>query len=102
MQNNQRIDDYYELSLLCEDDIKIVALLVQMESLELNKKILTDLETLKLDKYNFDRILTNLNVKTIKNLKCFLGINANNYDNKKLIRIVTKETNLLDLIVNEE
>ena len=94
---NQKISDYYDLSLLCEDDIKIVCLLAQLEKLEISQKTLSSIESLKLNDFNFDRILS-LNVKTIKELAKFFQVNVNNFDCKKMVKTVSKDTSLLDLM----
>jgi hypothetical protein len=93
----KNLSEYYELSELCEDDIKVVCLLVQMESLELSRKTLNDLQNTKLDKYNFDRVL-GLNLKTIRDLKCFFGENLNRFKIKEDLKIVGSDTNLMDFI----
>ena len=97
---NQKISDYYDLSELCEDDLKIVCLLAQLEKLEVSQKTLSSIESLKLNDFNFDRILS-LNVKTIKDLAKFFQVNVNNYKIKSDLKIVSSDTTLMDFIGDE-
>ena len=98
---NQKISDYYDLSLLCEDDIKIVCLLAQLEKLEVSQKTLSSIESLKLNDFNFDRILS-LNVQTIKDLAKFFQVNVNNYKIKSDLKVVVgSDTTLMDFIGDE-
>ena len=98
---NQKIQDYYDLAELVEDDLKVVALLVQLEKMELSQKTLSSIEILKLNDFDFDRILS-LNVKTIKDLAKFFQVNVNNFECKKMVKIVFEDTTLLDLMEREE
>lgn len=100
---SQALSDYYDLSLICEDDIKIVALLVQIVSLEINSKVLNDLENTKCDKYSreFEKLLT-MPPKAIKSLNELLSENVIRFENKKLVKVVDKDTTLLDLIERED
>lgn len=96
---SQALSDYYDLSLICEDDIKIVALLVQIVSLEINSKVLNDLENAKCDKYSreFEKLLT-MPPKAIKSLNELLSENVIRFENKKLVKVVDKDTTLLTLM----
>ena len=64
------IQDFYDLSSLCNDDLALVGSLLLLVQNPSNKKIINDLEALKIEKYEDDLIflLDNLKTKTIKNI----------------------------------
>lgn len=97
----KNLSEFYDLSELVEDDLKIVSLLVSLESLEVSKKVLNDLQTTKLDKYDFNRLL-GLKIGTIRDLSNFFKVNVDNFKIKEDLKVVSNsDTNLLSFIGDE-
>ena len=93
------INDYYALAELVNYDINIVALLIQVAKLQPQGKIITDLEDLKLKKYEseIDTILS-LRTGTLKDLKDLFSSVSFDFGIKTIEKTVTKETNLLSFM----
>ena len=83
-----KINDYYDLANILENDIRKVALLVSISRLTVNKKIIEDLQSLKVDVYNCDinRILE-LPINFIKAISSFLNENIKNQEFVNMINI---------------
>lgn len=64
------IQALYDLSSLCNDDLEVVAVLLLILKIKPTKRILDDLEMLKLKKYESDinYLLETLTTGTIKNI----------------------------------
>ncbi len=70
MRIKKEINDFYDLSNCCNDDIEIVALLVLLLSLKPTTKMINELVSFKLTKYNEDinLILDNVTIRTIREI----------------------------------
>lgn len=70
LEHRTDIQDFYDLSTLCDDDLEVVAKLIHFLHYTPTKKLLNDLEQLKLQKYESDInfLMDNFKVKTLKNL----------------------------------
>lgn len=70
LEHRTDIQDFYDLSTLCDDDLEVVAKLIHFLHYTPTKKLLNDLEQLKLQKYESDIVflMDNFKVKTLKNL----------------------------------
>ncbi|PHO12766.1 hypothetical protein CPG38_05730 [Malaciobacter marinus] len=64
------IQALYDLSSVCDDDLEVVAKLIHFLHYTPTKKLLNDLESLKVKKYESDInfLLDHMKIKTIKNL----------------------------------
>ena len=60
---NKNIGDFYDLSNIVDDDIEVVAMLLQIFSLAPNNHIISDLSMLKLEPYEKD-------INTLLDFKC--------------------------------
>ena len=70
MRIKKEINDFYDLSNCCNDDIEIVALLLLILDLKPTQKMINELVSFKLTKYNDDinLILDNLTIRTIREI----------------------------------
>ncbi|MDY0292779.1 MAG: hypothetical protein RBR02_10655 [Desulfuromonadaceae bacterium] len=70
LEHRTDIQDFYDLSTLCDDDLEVVAKLIHFLHYTPTKKLLNDLEQLKLRKYESDInfLMDNFKVKTLKNI----------------------------------
>ena len=70
MRIKKEINDFYDLSSCCNDDIEIVALLLLILDLKPTQKMINELVSFKLTKYNDDinLILDNLIIRTIREI----------------------------------
>ena len=68
MRIKKEINDFYDLSNCCNDDLEIVALLIILLNLKPTQKMINELISFKLTKYNDDinLILDNLTIRTIR------------------------------------
>lgn len=64
------ITAFYDLSNCCNDDLEFISILLQIPKLKPNRTIINNLENLRVSKYEneFDFLLDNLQMNTIKNL----------------------------------
>ena len=89
-----KIQDYYDLAALVENDLVMVCLLVQIANMKLNKQLLNDIENMKFSKIDFTCLL-DLNHKTIKDLSNMLRCNlANEVIEEKIVK---EEINLFNM-----
>lgn len=98
---NKPLDDYYYLSDICKDDLVMVALLLQIPRLNINKSIVEKLENLNLStlKNDLDFYL-DMKEETIKDLCRCLKDKCNDFRNEDLVNM--QPTNLLDIIEIKE
>ena len=90
------ISDLYEVAELTNDDLVIIALMVQTLQLNPLAKVVSDLEDLKLEKYTKElSIILDFKVDTIKDLKSIFESKSLDYGIKRLSRTVDNKTNLL-------
>ena len=89
-----KIQDYYDLAALVENDLVMVCLLVQIANLKLNKQLLNDIENMKFSKIDFTCLL-DLNHKTIKDLASMLKCNLSNVVVED--KIIEDEINLFNM-----
>ena len=70
MKIRTEINDFYDLSNCCNDDVEIVALLLLILDLKPTQKMINELVSFKLTKYNDDinLILDNLTIRTIREI----------------------------------
>ena len=70
MRIKKEINDFYDLSSCCNDDIEIVALLILLLSLKPTTKMINELVSFKLTKYNEDinLLLDEMKISTIRNI----------------------------------
>lgn len=70
MKIRTEINDFYDLSSCCDDDIEIVALLVLLLELKPTQKMINELVSFKLTKYNEDinLLLDEMKISTIRNI----------------------------------
>lgn len=70
MKIRTEINDFYDLSNCCNDDIEIVALLILLLSLKPSTKMMNELLSNKLKNHsnNINLILDNLTIRTIRNI----------------------------------
>ena len=64
------ITAFYDFSNCCNDDLEFISILLQIPKLKPNRTIINNLENLRVSKYKdeFDFLLDNLQINTIKNL----------------------------------
>lgn len=93
------ISDLYEVAELTDDDLVIIALMVQTLQLNPLAKVVTDLEDLKLEKYAKElNMILDLKLDTIKDLKSIFKSKSFDYGIKRLSRTVDNKTNLLNFM----
>ena len=70
LQNRTDIQAYYDFSNCCNDDLEFITFLLQLLKLKPHKTTLNKLEKLQVKDYEkeFDFLLDNLQITTIKNL----------------------------------
>lgn len=70
LEHRTDIQSLYDFSSMCNDDLEIVAVFILMLRTTPTKKLLNDLESLNVGKYENDinYLLDNLKIKTIKNI----------------------------------
>ena len=70
LENRTDIQAYYDFSNCCNDDLEFITILLQISKLKPNRTILNKLEKLQVKDYEkeFDFLLDNLQITTIKNL----------------------------------
>jgi hypothetical protein len=70
LENRTDITAYYDLSNCCNDNIEFIAMLLSIAMIPPRKQIISDLENLRVKKYedNLSFLLDNLTTGTIKNL----------------------------------
>ena len=70
LENRKDIQAYYDFSNCCNDDLEFITILLQLPKLKPNKTTLNKLEKLQVKDYEkeFDFLLDNLQITTIKNL----------------------------------
>ena len=70
LENRTDIQAYYDFSNCCNDDLEFITILLQLPKLKPNKTTLNKLEKLQVKDYEkeFDFLLDNLQITTIKNL----------------------------------
>lgn len=71
------ITAFYDLSNCCNDDLEFISILLQIPKLKPNRTIINNLENLRVSKYEneFDFLLDNLQMNTIKNLHSIYQLN---------------------------
>lgn len=93
------ISDYYALAELVNYDINIVALLIQTARLQPQSKIVTDLEDLKLTKYESEiDMALSLRTGTLKDLKDLFSSASLDFGIRTIEKTVTTKTNLLSFM----
>lgn len=93
------ISDLYEVAELTDDDLVVIALMVQTLQLNPLAKVVTDLEDLKLEKYAKElSMILDFKVDTIKDLKSIFKSKSLDYGIKRLSRTVDNKTNLLNFM----
>lgn len=93
------ISDLYEVAELTDDDLVVIALMVQTLQLNPLAKVVTDLEDLKLEKYAKElSMILDFKVDTIKDLKSIFKSKSLDYGIKRLSRTVDNKTNLLSFM----
>ena len=91
------ISDLYEVAELTDDDLVVIALMVQTLQLSPLAKVVSDLEDLKLDKYSKElSMILDLKLDTIKDLNSIFKSKSLDYGIKRLSRTVDNKTNLLN------
>ena len=96
------ISDYYDIATLTDDDIIVVAMLIQVMQLVPSSKVVGNLEDLKLHYYEKELgSILDLKIDTIKDLKDIFKSKSMDFGIKKLDRKMTDKVNLLNFI-NEE
>ena len=70
LEHRTDITAYYDLANCCYDDLEFISILLQIPKLKPNRTIINNLENLRVSKYEneFDFLLDNLQMNTIKNL----------------------------------
>ena len=70
LENRTDIQAYYDFSNCCNDDLEFITILLQLLKLKPHKTTLNKLEKLQVKDYEkeFDFLLDNLQIPTIKNL----------------------------------
>ena len=70
LENRKDIQAYYDFSNCCNDDLEFITILLQLPKLKPHKTTLNKLEKLQVKEYEkeFDFLLDNLQITTIKNL----------------------------------
>lgn len=70
LEDRTDIQAFYNFSNCCNDDLEFITILLQIPKLKTNKTILNKLEKLQVKGYEkeFDFLLDNLQITTIKNL----------------------------------
>lgn len=103
MNKNKLIDDYYDLANIVDNDIVIVALLIQIQKIKPLVKVVKDLENLNLDKYSkeIDNLL-DFKIETLKDLAYLYNNTSFDFEIKKISKKINKDTNLLNLIEEVE
>ena len=77
LENRTDITAFYDFSNCCNDDLEFITILLQLPKLKPNKTILNKLEKLQVIGYEkeFDFLLDNLQITTIKNLYSIYQLN---------------------------
>ena len=77
LENKTDIQAYYDFSNCCNDDLEFITILLQLPKLKPNKTTLNKLEKLQVKDYEkeFDFLLDNLQITTIKNLYSIYQLN---------------------------
>ena len=77
LENRKDIQAYYDFSNCCNDDLEFITILLQLPKLKPNKTTLNKLEKLQVKDYEkeFDFLLDNLQITTIKNLYSIFQLN---------------------------
>ena len=77
LENRTDIQAYYDFSNCCNDDLEFITILLQLPKLKPNKTTLNKLEKLQVKDYEkeFDFLLDNLQITTIKNLYSIFQLN---------------------------
>ena len=85
LENRTDIQAYYDFSNCCNDDLEFITILLQLPKLKPNKTTLNKLEKLQVKDYEkeFDFLLDNLQVATIKNLYSIYQSNLEEVKNGK-------------------
>jgi hypothetical protein len=96
--NNKNIANFYEIALLVDDDIEIVAYLIGVFKLQKNNKIIRDLEVLNLHSYEdiLESIL-DLKLRTVLELAEQFRIMKDKPEVQK-VKKVDNTTNIFDFI----
>lgn len=70
LEDRTDIQAFYNFSNCCNDNLEFITILLQIPKLKTNKTILNKLEKLQVKGYEkeFDFLLDNLHITTIKNL----------------------------------
>lgn len=68
---------FYDFSNCCNDDLEFISILLQIPKLKPNRTIINNIENLRVSKYEneFDFLLDNLQMNTIKNLYSIYQLN---------------------------
>ena len=85
LENRKDIQAYYDFSNCCNDDLEFITILLQLPKLKPNKTILNKLEKLQVKDYEkeFDFLLDNLQITTVKNLYSIYKSNLEEVKNGK-------------------
>ena len=77
LENRTDIQAYYDFSNCCNDDLEFITILLQLPKLKPSRTILNRLEKLQVKDYEkeFDFLLDNLQITTIKNLYSIYQLN---------------------------
>ena len=77
LENRTDIQAYYDFSNCCNDNLEFITILLQLPKLKPNKTTLNKLEKLQVKDYEkeFDFLLDNLQITTIKNLYSIFQLN---------------------------
>lgn len=84
LEHRTDIQSYYDLASVSNNDINFVAFLLYLLRYKPTVKVISDLERLKVEKYEYDLnfLLDNLQINTIKNLYSIYQINQKATDEK--------------------
>jgi hypothetical protein len=71
------ITAFYDLSNCCNDDLEFISILLQIPKIKPNRTMINNLEKLRVEKYenDFNFLLDNLQMNTIKNLYSIYQLN---------------------------
>ena len=85
LENRKDITAFYDFSNCCNDDLEFITILLQLPKLKPNKTTLNKLEKLQVKDYEkeFDFLLDNLQITTIKNLYSIYQSNLEEVKNGK-------------------